>query len=197
MNVAVIDYGAGNLRSVANALRSLGVEPRIVADPPTIDGCQPPDPARRRRLRRLHARNSTSRGFCRARPRVDRRRPAVPRHLPRLPVAVRSQRGVSRRPPASASSPAASSASSDQGLKIPHMGWNAAVPTRPADPRWQGLGAEPYFYFVHSYFPRPDDPDLVAARHRLWRALRQRHPARPPRSPPSSTRKKARPPACG
>ena len=28
---------------------------------------------------------------------------------------------------------------------------------------WQGLGEEPYFYFVHSYFPVPENQDLIAA----------------------------------
>ena len=52
------------------------------------------------------------------------------------------------------------------GLKIPHMGWNAACPCNPADPIWNDLGSEPYFYFVHSYFPQPADPSVVAARTR-------------------------------
>ena len=38
MSVAVIDYGAGNLLSVTNALRQLGAEPRIVASPDAIEG---------------------------------------------------------------------------------------------------------------------------------------------------------------
>ena len=38
MKVALIDYGAGNLRSVANALRELGVEPVIAASPDAMEG---------------------------------------------------------------------------------------------------------------------------------------------------------------
>src|SRR5690606_13346209 len=50
----------------------------------------------------------------------------------------------------------------ESGLKVPHMGWNSAHPVHPEDPAWSGLGETPYFYFVHSYFPVPADPSLVA-----------------------------------
>lgn len=44
-------------------------------------------------------------------------------------------------------------------LKIPHMGWNTARPTRPHPV----VGAEAHYYFVHSYAVRPRDPAIVAA----------------------------------
>ena len=43
------------------------------------------------------------------------------------------------------------------------MGWNAATLTDGDDPLWDGLGDLPYFYFVHSFFPVPEDESLVAA----------------------------------
>ena len=49
------------------------------------------------------------------------------------------------------------------GLKIPHMGWNSVVPRQPDTGFWQGLGPEPYFYYVHSYFPVPADDSVIAA----------------------------------
>ena len=49
------------------------------------------------------------------------------------------------------------------GLKVPHMGWNTLRLTRPACPLFAGLPADPAFYFVHSYYAEPADPDLVAA----------------------------------
>jgi glutamine amidotransferase/cyclase/glutamine amidotransferase len=51
----------------------------------------------------------------------------------------------------------------EPGLKIPHMGWNSAVSKRGETRIWKGLGAEPYFYYVHSYFPSPEDPRVVVA----------------------------------
>ena len=48
------------------------------------------------------------------------------------------------------------------GLKVPHMGWNTLRIRRPA-PLLDGLGESPSVYFVHSYYARPEDPDVIAA----------------------------------
>ena len=47
-------------------------------------------------------------------------------------------------------------------LKIPHIGWNRLRETR--GPIYRSLSGDPYFYFVHSYFPVPADDDIVSAR---------------------------------
>ena len=47
--------------------------------------------------------------------------------------------------------------------KIPHMGWNTIEPTAAAPGMFAALNTTPYFYFVHSYYPAPADPALVAA----------------------------------
>lgn len=41
-------------------------------------------------------------------------------------------------------------------LKVPHMGWNSAIATRES-PLMEGLYDEPYFYFVHSFYPDPEN----------------------------------------
>jgi glutamine amidotransferase len=43
-----------------------------------------------------------------------------------------------------------------QKLKVPHMGWNQVEPVR-AHPLWQGIPAHSRFYFVHSYHPQCED----------------------------------------
>jgi glutamine amidotransferase len=49
-----------------------------------------------------------------------------------------------------------------QPLKIPHMGWNRV--NQVADhPLWRGIVPGSWFYFVHSYFARPDNSSNVAA----------------------------------
>ena len=48
------------------------------------------------------------------------------------------------------------------GLKVPHMGWNTVAIRRPV-PALAGLPDHGYFYFVHSYYVVPDDPEVVAA----------------------------------
>ena len=49
-----------------------------------------------------------------------------------------------------------------EGLKVPHMGWNEVIQQRP-HALWAGIADRSRFYFVHSYFPAPDDPAIVAA----------------------------------
>ena len=46
-------------------------------------------------------------------------------------------------------------------LKVPHMGWNA-VAIQKETPALKGIRQGSYFYFVHSYFPVPEDPEIVA-----------------------------------
>lgn len=46
-------------------------------------------------------------------------------------------------------------------LKVPHMGWNRVRIVRPA-PILAGLPEEPFFYFVHSYYVEPADPNVTA-----------------------------------
>ncbi len=50
------------------------------------------------------------------------------------------------------------------GLKIPHMGWNVAQVVHSEHFLWRELGEDPFFYFVHSYYPEPVDPSIVATR---------------------------------
>jgi glutamine amidotransferase len=47
------------------------------------------------------------------------------------------------------------------GLKVPHMGWNEVAVRRPA-PLLEGLPHPGHFYFVHSYYVRPEDPTVIA-----------------------------------
>lgn len=49
-------------------------------------------------------------------------------------------------------------------LKVPHMGWNEVQPVRKhAALETFGAGDPPFFYFVHSYYPEPADPAAVLA----------------------------------
>ena len=44
--------------------------------------------------------------------------------------------------------------------KVPHMGWNRVKQEQAGLGMFDGLPADPYFYFVHSYYVRPDDASL-------------------------------------
>ena len=49
-----------------------------------------------------------------------------------------------------------------EGYKIPHMGWNS-IEIKEGAKILQGIGPNPYVYFVHSYYLQAADPDDVAA----------------------------------
>jgi imidazole glycerol phosphate synthase glutamine amidotransferase subunit len=162
VKVALIDYGAGNLRSVANALHALGVQPVMAASPEDLSDAT-----------HLVLPGVGSFGDCMAQL-EDRRllsaiRDWVAAGKPYFGICLGYQilfdsseetpgvaglgivPGVVRR------------FTQTPGLKIPHMGWNSALPRTPDSGNWAGLGAEPYFYFVHSYFPVPENPEVIAA----------------------------------
>lgn len=160
MNLGIIDYGAGNLRSVTNAVRDLGASPRILDSPDGID-------------EQTHLILPGVGAFGDSMGELERRGLAGPirgwidADRPFFGICVGYQMlfeqgeespgvaglgvfsGTVRRFP-------------EDGRKIPHMGWNSAVPREADSPLWRGLGDEPYFYFVHSYFPEPLDETLVA-----------------------------------
>jgi imidazole glycerol-phosphate synthase subunit HisH len=50
------------------------------------------------------------------------------------------------------------------GLKIPQIGWNQLEITNPACPLYRGVSSGSYVYFVHSFYPQPADPSIVATR---------------------------------
>lgn len=47
-------------------------------------------------------------------------------------------------------------------LKIPHMGWNQ-VHQEIEHPMWEGIAQDARFYFVHSFYSQPGNPELIAA----------------------------------
>lgn len=162
MIVALIDYGAGNLRSVANALNELGITPRIVADAAGLEGTT-----------HLVLPGVGSFGDCMAR--LDERglvaalRERISSGMPYFGICLGYQIlfEESEETPGVAGLgifPGKVKRFKElPGLKIPHMGWNSVVPCTPESGIWEGLGAEPYFYYVHSYFPVPADPSIIAA----------------------------------
>ncbi len=50
------------------------------------------------------------------------------------------------------------------GLKIPQIGWNQLEITRPDCPLYNGIPDGSHVYFVHSFYPQPTDPSIVATR---------------------------------
>lgn len=163
MKIALIDYGAGNLHSVDNCLRSLELDPILVSGPDQLDGAT-----------HLILPGVGSFGDCmeqlRSRGLLEPIREWVAVGKPYLGICL----GYQILFDSSEESPGVEGLGimagkvrrfhEQPGLKIPHMGWNVAKPLHPQQGMWQGLGEEPYFYFVHSFFPEPADDSVVAAR---------------------------------
>ena len=48
------------------------------------------------------------------------------------------------------------------GLKVPQIGWNQLRLVQPECPLFKGVADQSYVYFVHSFFPKPVNPEIVA-----------------------------------
>jgi glutamine amidotransferase len=163
MRVAVIDYQAGNLRSVETALRHLGAEFRITAHPeealraerllvPGVGEARAAmevlDPAGLgQAVREFVGSGRPTLGICLGAQVIFER--SEERNTPCLGIFP----GQVRRFPPSLR---------EAGLKVPHMGWNR-VWRRRAHPLLAGVPDGSYLYFVHSFYPEPADPQLVLA----------------------------------
>lgn len=163
MKTGIIDYGGGNLRSVANALRSLGEDPVIIASPEqAADATHLLLPGQGEfgdTMNRLEERGLAT--FLKDWIAADR---------PYFGICVGYQILFDRseespNTPGLGTLPGVVRRFADEpGLKIPHMGWNSATASRGDTRVWQGLGVDPYFYYIHSYFPEPSTDETVVAK---------------------------------
>ncbi|MCX7968166.1 MAG: imidazole glycerol phosphate synthase subunit HisH [Armatimonadetes bacterium] len=159
--VTVIDYGVGNLRSVTKALEFIGCQVTLTSDPDKVSqasklvlpgvGAFGAGMANLRQLGLVEA-------IC----------DAVRRGVPLLGICLGLQLLFDE----------SEEMGSHEGLKlvrgkvvrfpergdicVPHMGWNALRINKP-EPLFKGVPDGAMVYFVHSYFPVPDDTSVVAA----------------------------------
>ena len=157
-DTVIIDYGAGNLRSVARAVAHAGYDAEIRSDPGAIEG------TRALILPGVGAAADTMANL-RAAGLVDPLREYIDADRPFLGVCMGMQAlfDVSEEGGQHACLgllPGRIVRFPD-GLTIPHMGWNTLRMVRP-HPVLEGVEDGTYAYFVHSYHPQPDDPALVA-----------------------------------
>jgi glutamine amidotransferase len=156
--IAIIDYGAGNLGSVANAIIKLGYQPNITDRPGDVLSSAavilPGVGAAGDAMEKLESIGMT-----------DVIRQVINEKRPLFAVCVGLQLlfssteegglhkclnvipGTVKRLP--------------QGLKVPHMGWNQ-VKQQVRHPLFNGIPDEANFYFVHSYYADPEDISVVA-----------------------------------
>jgi glutamine amidotransferase len=167
--VAVIDYGMGNLHSVASALEHVGASHVVVTHDHSIisdaDRVIFPGVGAMRdcmaEIRRLHCDEMLLEIL-------------QERHRPVLAICVGMQALLSRSEENQGVNcldivPGEVRHFGDdlrdeagQRLKVPHMGWNQVQQSRP-HPLWQGIEQAERFYFVHSYYVHARQRELVAA----------------------------------
>ncbi len=158
MNVAVVDYDAGNTLSVTRALEKVGARVELTPDPDRVLAADavvlPGVGAFGDCVRKLR-----ERGMDEACMEVYRS------GKPFLGVCVALQvffDGSEESPGVAGLGifPGKVVRFEGNGLKVPHMGWNELAVSR-AHPVLDGLSGED-FYFVHSYYPEPAEPsDLL------------------------------------
>ena len=162
MKVGLIDYGGGNLRSVANALRSLGQDPIVIARPEDASGAThlmlPGQGEFGDTMQRLETRGLAS--FLKNW--IDEDQPYFGICVG-YQILFQSSEESPQTEGLSILSGSVRRFQNEPQLKIPHMGWNSASATRGDTRIWQGLGEDPYFYYIHSYFPAPTDLSAVVA----------------------------------
>jgi glutamine amidotransferase len=157
--IVIVDYQMGNLRSVQKAFERLGFAAEVSGDPQRVAEAEkvvlPGVGAFGDAMNELH-----SRGLI---PAIEQ---AIGRGTPFLGICLGLQllfdvsyedgehRGLGILPGKVVRFDVA------PPLKVPHMGWNQ-VQVRRRMPLVEDLPAGAHFYFVHSYYVVPDDPELI------------------------------------
>ena len=160
--IGVIDYGAGNLRSVCNSLKKLSVDCHVVKAPSDLNKIETmifpgvgsfgdsSDQLKKQSL-------------------FEPIREWIINDRPFLGICI----GFQMLFDSSEESPGSEGLgiipgkvikfSEQTNLKVPHMGWNKVQIKNLNDPVWQKIDDLTHFYFVHSYFPKPDNPEVSSS----------------------------------
>ena len=171
MNVVVVDYGSGNLRSAAKALERAALDAGLSA---TVEVS--PEPTAVRRADRIVLPGVGAFGDCRhGIEALDGMIEALNESVigagrPFLGICVGMQlladAGLEhgRHPGLGwVAGEVVALDPGDKALKIPHMGWNELSLCAPGHRVFQGLESGSHVYFVHSFVFRPDDAASVLA----------------------------------
>ena len=159
--ITIVDYKAGNLTSVKRALDHLGIENQISKDPNIV--CT----AERVIFPGVGAAGAAMEVLC-ERGLDSALKDSFQKGTPILGICIGCQIILTHSEEGDAacldliSGKTVRFQSSDPTLKIPHMGWNAVTVTQP-HPILSHLRTGDEFYFVHSYYPQPDDNSKVYA----------------------------------
>lgn len=158
-SIVVVDYGAGNLRSVARALQAVGQQPVVTSDLQVIAG------AAGLVLPGVGSANDAMKAL-QARALVEPLRDYARSGRPFLGVCVGlqvlfdwSEEGDTACLGILPGEVRRFTPKLSDGLKVPHMGWNT-VEIQRQHPLLNGIPTDSHFYFVHSYYARPTEPSM-------------------------------------
>jgi len=145
--IALLDYGAGNVRSVINAIENIGESVKVVESPEDILAAD-----------RLVFPGVGAKGF------VEPLRTYLRSGRPFLGICLGLQALFdSSREAAGISGLGVIPGTVDRfeiGLSVPHIGWNGYDASQPSR-LFRGLNGSEKLYFVHSYHVVPEDPSVV------------------------------------
>jgi imidazole glycerol-phosphate synthase subunit HisH len=155
--IGIIDYGAGNLRSVQKALEHLGSQTRMVTTEQELG-----------RVDKVVLPGVGA--FGKAMEAIDRLKLRAPikkvieSDVPFLGICLGMQLLLERSEESPGVAGLALLAGAVQrfsaALKVPHLGWNSVAQVRPS-PLWRDIPDRSYFYFAHSYYIHPLDEDVI------------------------------------
>ncbi len=162
--IALLDYGAGNLRSVEKALRFVGGDVELVQSPDgtkdaaavvlpgvgAFDDCV--NAMQRQELL------TASREF------IKTGRPFLGICVGYQAMFERSEEFDSRAAGMGLFEGSVVRFPAGQGLKIPQIGWNQIEIDQPDCPLFEGVENGSHVYFVHSFYPQPEDDSIAACR---------------------------------
>jgi glutamine amidotransferase len=162
--IALLDYGSGNLRSVQKALQKVGADVRVTTSPDGLND------ARAAVLPGVGAFDDCIKAMD-GQGLLDGVKRFIESGRPFLGICVGYQALFEKSEEFNSCAAGLGLFSGkvvrfteQPGLKIPQIGWNQIEIAQPSCPLFDGITSGSYVYFVHSFFPQPRDPSIVATR---------------------------------
>jgi glutamine amidotransferase len=157
--IAIIDYGAGNIRSIEKALEHVGAVVQVTDEPSVVTRAQavvlPGVGSGGAAMARI-----TQQGLD------DAIRQSTQEGKPFLGICLGMQLLADHHAEGEVDGLSLFAGEVQRiphGPKIPHMGWNQVKPQQSALAIFEGIQPDAYFYFAHSYYVEPQDQHGVAA----------------------------------
>lgn len=160
--IALLDYGSGNLRSVEKALRKVGADVKVLTGPEGLleaEGVVLPGVGAFDDCICAMQRQKLLQGVLEF---IATGRPFLGICVGYQALFERSDEFNSCAAGMGIFKGKVVRFSGKGGLKIPQIGWNRVELAQIGCPLFDGITNGSYFYFVHSYFPVPENPAIVA-----------------------------------